>query len=173
MGKQSSTKTTVLAIDPGYDRLGWAIGEIKKRDVTPLAYDCITTDRKKERFARYETLATELRAIIEEYKPSTLAIEQLFFSKNTTTAMKVAEARGVIFHLCSSYDMEIVEYNPGHIKQAVTGHGQADKRAVEKMVRAQLRLTDQKLLDDTLDALAILITHAARSAFAKTVAAYT
>ncbi len=172
MAASSSSRTTVLAIDPGYDRLGWAVGSIRKRDVEPLAYDCITTDRSQDRFTRFQTIATELQSVIEEYQPSVLAIEQLFFSKNTTTALKVAEARGVIFHLCGGHGMEIVEYNPGHIKEAVTGHGRADKKAVEKMVRAQLELTEKTLLDDTLDALAVLITHAARGSYKKTLENY-
>jgi crossover junction endodeoxyribonuclease RuvC len=162
----------VLAIDPGYDRLGWAVGEISGNTATPLAYDCITTNRDEDRLQRYQDLAQQLQAVLEKHEPELLAIEQLFFSKNTTTAMKVAEARGVIFHLCSQHGLEIKEYHPSHIKQAVTGQGNASKRAVEKMVRMQLNLKGEKLLDDTLDALALLITHAARGAFEERVTAF-
>jgi len=179
---------TVIAIDPGYDRLGWAIGTVNKRTVTVLNYGCLQTSSKDTLLQRYRQIQTELLAICQHYQPTVLAIEKLYFARNTTTALKVSEARGLIFACCLPIVADIVEYHPNEIKLAVTGHGQANKAAVAKMTLSQLRLPpaqpvfDQdlanvvslasaasttgsptkspKLVDDTIDALAILLTHA-------------
>jgi crossover junction endodeoxyribonuclease RuvC len=154
-------KEIILGIDPGYDRLGWAIGyKTKNRQVETIDYGCIQTNKKDSLFNRYEQIILELNKILEKYKPKYLAIETLFFSKNTKTAMKVSEARGVIISLCLQFNLEIFEYHPVQIKQAVAGHGQADKKAVDKMTRLQLNLNnDKKIIDDAMDALAIVLTH--------------
>lgn len=149
----------VLSIDPGFDRLGWAIGEVKNRKVTVIGYGCIQTDKKAALFDRYSQIIKDLNLIINSYHPQVLAIEELFFSKNTTTAMRVSEVRGVIIGLMLASNVAVFEYHPNIIKQAVTGNGHADKRAVDKMVRLQLNIKNEKIIDDTIDALAILLTH--------------
>ncbi|MCL4208952.1 crossover junction endodeoxyribonuclease RuvC, partial [Patescibacteria group bacterium] len=106
-----------------------------------------------------------LKNLILEYNPHHLAIENLYFAKNTTTAMRVAEIRGLIFGLALSHQMEIFEYDPVTIKLAVTGFGKADKAAVTKLTLSQLKLTklqnkEQKIIDDAVDALAVGLTHA-------------
>ena len=149
----------VLAIDPGFDRLGWAVGEVKNRKVTVIGYGCIQTDKKVELFKRYSQIIEDLGLIINSHHPQVLAIEELFFSKNTKTAMKVSEVRGVIIAQMLAANIVVFEYHPNTIKQAIAGDGHADKSAVDKMVRLQLKIGNEKIIDDTIDALAILLTH--------------
>ncbi len=148
----------ILAIDPGYDRLGWAIGH-KAQPLTLLAYGCIQTYKSDPIFKRYQQIILELGKIIQQYQPTQLAMENLYFSKNTTTAMRVSETRGLIMGSCLQAGLEIFEYNPNQIKLAVTGSGRADKKAMEKLIRLQLKLPQEKIIDDTLDAMGCLITH--------------
>jgi crossover junction endodeoxyribonuclease RuvC len=148
----------VLAIDPGYDRIGWAVGEKNKDKPKVIAFGCIQTLKTDKLTTRYQQLQTELQILIEQHQPSTLAIESLFFSVNKTSALKVAEARGIIISQCVTNNMEVFEYHPNSIKLAVTGTGKADKKAVEKMIRLQLPLPATAVIDDAIDALAILLT---------------
>lgn len=160
----------LLGIDPGYDRLGWAVGELQPAGkVRVLDFGCITTSAKDTLFDRYQVLLQELTTLLETHQPTETAIEMLYFSKNTTTALKVSEARGIIISSCMQAGCEIFEYNPMTIKQAVTGSGTADKRAVTKMIQLQMQLPQkpQKILDDTMDALAILLTHATQRTMRK------
>ncbi len=153
---------TLLGIDPGYDRVGWAIGQVNGAKIAVLGFGCIETDKNQTLIQRYQQIDTQLQEILEQFQPVEAAIESLFFFKNQTTAMHVSEARGVIISCLFRHQVGFAEYTPLQIKQAVTGFGRADKKAVEKMVRLQLGLTqtNEKILDDTMDALAILITHA-------------
>jgi crossover junction endodeoxyribonuclease RuvC len=157
----SNSSTIIMGIDPGYDRMGWAIGKCDNRNVDLIEYGCIQTNKKLDIFERYQQLINELEEIISKHKPSETAIETLFFSKNKTTAMRVSEARGVIISCCISGNSTVFEYHPQQIKQAVTGNGGATKAQVEKMVRLQTKLPAKSLIDDTIDAIAITITHAA------------
>lgn len=151
----------ILAIDPGYDRCGWAILETQQNSA-PLQFDSIVTEKTQTFFERLTQILSQLDQTIQLYHPTELAIETLFFSKNVKTAMRVAEVRGAITGLCLQRGMKIFEYSPVEVKQASTGNGKADKKAVEKMVRLQLKIPlSAKLLDDTLDALAVGLTHQA------------
>ncbi len=151
---------TVLGIDPGFDRVGWAVGTVTARfEVVPLGFGLIQTDKTQDIFERYKQIQTELQQVLEKFKPQSAGIETLFFSKNTTTALRVSEARGLIIGKILEAHCTVSEYNPVQIKQAVTGYGKADKVAVEKMIRLQLKITEKNVRDDTMDALAILITH--------------
>ena len=149
----------VLAVDPGFDRIGVAIVEKNKL----LFSCCIETNRKLLHSERLLEIGEGIRKIIKKWKPKDLAIETLFFNQNTTTAMKVAEARGVILYEASSAGLEIFEYSPQAIKIAVTGYGKADKIQVEAMVGKLIKLpkSDKKRLDDELDAIALGICHLA------------
>jgi crossover junction endodeoxyribonuclease RuvC len=158
--QSSAISSTTLAIDPGYDRVGWAIGRSSTiRDLVVIDFGCIQTDLSQSLYQRYHQISTQIRQLIDQHTPQHLAIEQLFFSKNTTTALKVSEARGLIIANCLQANMEIFDYNPNQIKQAVTGNGQANKTAMAKMIRLQLKLSPVKIIDDTIDALAVLLTH--------------
>lgn len=155
---------TLMAIDPGYDRVGWAIGVLQGTQLHQVAYGLIQTSPKDSLVSRYQQIDTELTALVVKYQPTEAAIESLFFYNNKSTAIHVAEARGVIISTFFRHQMKVAEYTPLQIKQAVTGFGQADKKAVEKMVMLQLKKfltpTNDKIIDDTLDALACLLTHA-------------
>lgn len=154
---------TLMAIDPGYDRVGWAVGTRTGNTLDNISFGLIQTNSKLDLVARYKEIDTQLTALITEYKPQESAIESLFFYTNKSTAIHVAEARGVIISVFFRHQIKVSEYTPLQIKQAVTGFGQADKKAVEKMVRLQMKnalnLSSGKIIDDTLDALAILLTH--------------
>lgn len=138
-----------------------------------MGYGCIETSKDEARVERYRQLDTTLTEILTKFHPTEAGVESLFFSKNQTTAIPVAEARGVILSALLRHQVEVFEYNPVTIKQAVTGSGRADKAAVEKMVRLQLQLPPvqgrKRDLDDALDALAVLVTHAASRSLAKRV----
>lgn len=159
-----STPVRIIAIDPGYDRVGWAVGSCGS-SLKVEAFGLIQTSSKDPLIKRYQDIDTQLSEIMKQWQPHEGAVESLFFTKNQTTAMHVAEARGVIISCFFRHHVAFAEYTPLQIKQAVTGFGRADKKAVEKMVRLQLGTAlaqnSEKIIDDTLDALGLLITHAA------------
>lgn len=152
----------VLGIDPGYDRLGWAVGtQNQQRKINFNEYGCITTNTKAAIYDRFGQIISELTTIIKKHQPTELAIETIFFSKNKTTAMRVAELRGVVTCLALQNGLTVTEYGPPQIKSAVTGNGNANKAAVIKMVELQTGLSLKTELDDTVDAMATVITHLA------------
>lgn len=155
----------ILAIDPGYDRLGIAIIEGDPSRPTLLWSDCVIPDKGKHenRLARISGAVAEA---IKEYSPDVLAIETLFFSVNKKTAIGVAEARGAILAVAGNAPIPVIECSPQQVKLAVTGYGGADKMAVAKMIPQLLTLPKKKRLDDELDAIAIGIT-ALASGFAR------
>ncbi len=155
-----SANPIIIGIDPGYDRVGLAIGQKNASAWQLLAYQCIQTDKKASLFTRYLQIATELEALILKYQISEAGIESLFWFKNQSTALPVSEARGVIIATLLRHGVKISEYTPLQIKQSLTGYGRADKKAVEKMVRLELAL-EGKIMDDTIDALATMICHQA------------
>jgi crossover junction endodeoxyribonuclease RuvC len=149
---------TFMGIDPGYDRLGWAIGQWDGKNWSQLDFGCIITDPKAAIFDRYQQIQTDLIELLKEFSPQQAGIESVFFSKNQTTAMRVSEVRGLIINNLLNQNCQIMEFTPNQIKQAVTGAGNADKTAVAKMVRLELQLDQQVIIDDAMDALAILLT---------------
>lgn len=150
---------TILAIDPGYDRIGWAVGTNQQTQISQLNFGCIQTNSDQTLYQRYQQIIQELSQIITKYQPTQLAIESLFFFKNQKTVMQVSEARGVIIGCCLRSNLEVYEYTPLQIKQAVTGYGRADKNQVDQMLRLQLKLGQQKIIDDAMDAIGVLLTH--------------
>jgi crossover junction endodeoxyribonuclease RuvC len=150
----------ILGIDPGYDRIGWAIGKGLGSKPEIIDFGCIQTDKTKDLSDRYQSIENQLQKIIEQYQPHELAIETLFFSKNKKTALQVSEARGIILSCCTRNKLGIFEYYPNQIKLTVTGNGQANKAAMEKMIRLQLNIPRKKIIDDAIDAIGIVLTHA-------------
>ncbi len=147
----------ILAIDPGYDRLGMAVLEGTASKPELLWSDCVTP----EKGAPAGRLAHVSRAVtdaIMKYSPDALSIETLFFSVNKKTAIGVAEARGAILAAAGALSIPVKEYSPQQVKNAVTGHGGADKSAVARMLPLLLKLPEKKRTDDELDAIAIGIT---------------
>jgi crossover junction endodeoxyribonuclease RuvC len=148
----------VIGIDPGYDRLGVAVVENVDGKETLLTSTCIVTSAKLAFSERLLAAITKLETIIKKEKPTTLAIETLFFSKNTKTAMRVAEVRGAIIYLAAKHKLKIVELNPAAIKIAITGFGQANKDQVLSMTKRLVALDNTPRLDDEIDAIAVALT---------------
>lgn len=155
----------ILAIDPGYDRLGIAILEKQNGKEVALFSSCVITDKKSPHSERLARIGSETKKVMVEWKPSVLAIETLFLFSNQKTAMKVAEARGVILYEAALAGLRVFEYTPLQIKIAVTGYGRSDKRQVTEMVQKLVVLPRKKRLDDEYDALAIGITCLAMEKF--------
>ncbi|MEX2013567.1 MAG: crossover junction endodeoxyribonuclease RuvC [Parcubacteria group bacterium] len=153
----------ILAIDPGFDRIGLAVMEPGRDKPRLLFSQCLKTDSKEARSKRLLFIGENLKSLIKKWRPKVLAIETLFFNTNTTSAIGVAEARGIIIYEAARAEMEIFEYGPQTIKIAVTGYGKADKIQIGAMVRKLVNLPDRpsKRLDDEVDAIALGITHLA------------
>lgn len=147
----------ILAIDPGYDRLGIAIIEGNPSRPTLIWSDCVLPFRGS-REDRLASVWSATAAAIEKYAPDVLAIETLFFGINKKTVIGVAEARGAILSAAGLASLPIIECSPQQVKRAVTGHGGADKISVARMIPLLLTLPKKKRLDDELDAIAIGIT---------------
>ena len=149
----------VLAIDPGYERLGIAILEKKAGGKEILLFsECFQTPKTAAFIDRLHAVGIELKKIIGEYAPEAIAIESLFFSKNQKTAMHVAEVRGVIMYETLNHGLKFAEYTPGQIKIAVTGDGSADKKQIFSMVTKLVKINKEIRFDDEYDAIAIGIT---------------
>ncbi|MBQ8388969.1 MAG: crossover junction endodeoxyribonuclease RuvC [Clostridia bacterium] len=150
----------ILGIDPGLAIVGWGIIEYKNAKFRTVAYGAIRTPAGMPTHERLADIDRQLDEILEKYKPEQLSIEELFWNTNQTTGIRVAEARGVILCRCHKRGLQISEYTPLQIKQAVVGYGRAEKRQVIKMVTMLLGLAEPPKPDDTADALAAAICHA-------------
>lgn len=149
----------ILGIDPGYGIVGWGVIEKKGYQFRSVAYGAIKTPPKTDLAIRLNMIYDEINRIIETYHPSDIAIEELFFNTNITTGIMVAEARGVILLSAVRHHLNIAEYTPLQVKQAVVGYGRAEKQQVIAMVTSLLRLNAPPKPDDTADALAIALCH--------------
>lgn len=149
-GETKADVKRILGIDPGYDRCGFGVIEGAKA----LAYGAITTP-KGEIAERLREIAADLRGIIEKHNPDALVIEDLFFSKSVTTAMKVAMVRGVVMLLAAEAGLRVLEVKPNEVKMALTGYGRADKKQMQEMVKVVFKLKAIPKPDDAADALAI------------------
>ncbi len=148
----------VLAIDPGYDRLGIAVLEQKDGKEILLFSSCVETDKRADMPVRIAQIGNAIRDILVKYNPEMVAIETLFFNKNIKTAIGVAQIRGVILYLSQSAGCAICEFGPQEIKVAVTGYGKSDKNAVIDMVKRLVKNAPETALDDEYDAIAVGIT---------------
>ena len=153
----------ILAVDPGFDRVGLAVMTLEQGRPKLLFSQCLETDTKKVRPERLLSIGKSLKGVIKKWKPEALAIETLFFNTNITSAIGVAEARGIIIYEASRAGIEIFEYGPQAVKIAVTGYGKADKIQMATMVKKLVNLPEKssKRLDDEIDAIALGITHLA------------
>jgi crossover junction endodeoxyribonuclease RuvC len=149
----------ILGIDPGTGILGFGVIEVVKDKAQLVDAGVIRTPIKEDDAVRLETIFDELTDIIVATKPSEMSVEKLFFAQNVTTAMTVAQARGVVLLCGRQAGLTIYEYTPLQIKQALTGYGRADKKQIQEMVRVVLQLKDIPKPDDCADALAAAITH--------------
>lgn len=149
----------VLGIDPGIAITGWGILDVSSKDCEVISYGAIRTPAKTLMQARLLMLYDDLCEVIEEFQPQEFAIEDLFFFKNAKTIISVGQARGVAILAAAKSGLEIYEYTPLQIKQAVTGYGRADKKQVQAMVKEVLGLDEIPKPDDVADAVAAAYTH--------------
>lgn len=150
----------VLGIDPGYAIVGYGVVSFDNVRFRPIEYGAVTTPAKTPFTNRLQQIFEELDIIIKKHKPDALAIEKLFFNTNTTTAIDVAQARGVILLAAQLNGVPVFEYTPLQVKQAVTGYGRAQKNQVMDMIKNILHLSAIPKPDDTADALAMAVCHA-------------
>ena len=161
----TSSKLTIIGIDPGYDRMGIAVVEKAGGKETLLYSDCIETGRKAEFGERFLQIGNALEKVFKKYPANALSIEKLFFSNNQKTAGSVAEVRGVVVYLGAKHKLPVFEYTPGQIKLAVAGYGSADKKQVTEMVGRLIEIKKAIKHDDEYDAIAAALTHLAMSRF--------
>ncbi len=144
----------VLAVDPGFDRLGLAVLEGNPSKPIVVWSDCVIPP-KGEVEERLVAVFEAVQKALKKHRPDALALEGLFFSKNVKTALGVAEARGAVLTAAGLAKIPVIECSPQQVKLAVTGYGAADKKAVERMVPKLVALTKKKRLDDEIDAIAL------------------
>jgi crossover junction endodeoxyribonuclease RuvC len=152
--------TRTIGIDPGTATMGWGVLDEQGGRLQPVEYGALTTPAKTPPAERLLQLHEGLRGLLQQFAPEAAAVEELFFSRNVTTALAVGQARGVILLTCAQAGIPVYEYKPLAVKQAVVGYGGADKRQVQEMVRVTLNLRRAPRPDDTADALAVAICHA-------------
>lgn len=150
----------ILGIDPGTGILGFGVVDVRGGKERLVDAGVIRTPVHEDDAVRLETIYDELQDIISQTKPTHMAVEKLFFARNVTTAITVAQARGVVLLAGKQAGLEIFEYTPLQIKMAITGYGRADKKQIQEMVRLHLGLTEAPKPDDCADALAAALTHA-------------
>ena len=152
----------ILGIDPGLATMGFGVVKKDERGgFSALDYGVVTTPKEETLPVRLSILERGVNAVLEKYRPDEIAFEELFFTKNITTGIAVAQARGVTLLTCVKKCPALYEYTPMQIKQAVTGYGKADKLQVQQMVKMILNLPAIIRPDDAADAVAAALTHAA------------
>jgi crossover junction endodeoxyribonuclease RuvC len=153
------SSTRILGIDPGTGRLGFGVIDVLQGKPQLVDGGVITTPPHTEESERLLTIFDELTQIIAEHRPQIMAVEKLFFAQNVTTAINVAQARGVILLCGKRARLELHEYTPLQIKMALTGYGRAQKPQIQEMVRVLLGLQEIPKPDDAADALAVALVH--------------
>lgn len=153
------SSTRILGIDPGTGRLGFGVIDVLQGKPQLVDGGVITTPPHTEESERLLTIFDELTQIIAEHQPQIMAVEKLFFAQNVTTAINVAQARGVILLCGKRAGLELHEYTPLQIKMALTGYGRAQKPQIQEMVRMLLGLQELPKPDDAADALAVALVH--------------
>lgn len=150
----------ILGIDPGVAIVGFGLIESDRGTLRMLQYGAITTPAGLPLAARLAQINRDMEELIDTFRPDEISVEELFFSKNITTGIAVAHARGVILCAAEKKKIPIYEYTPMQVKQAVVGYGLADKKQVMDMTRRLLKLKSVPRPDDAADALAIALCHA-------------
>ncbi len=150
----------ILGIDPGLAIVGYGVIDYNVPRFRTLAYGAILTEAHTPIESRLTKIYDDLTALIQRFRPQELAIEELFFNTNRTTAIPVAQARGVILLCAAQNGIPVYEYTPMQVKQSVVGYGKAEKKQVIAMTATILNLQKMPKLDDTADALAIAVCHA-------------
>jgi crossover junction endodeoxyribonuclease RuvC len=154
----NGAKEIVIGIDPGTATTGYGVVEIQADQIRYVAHGCITTPAKTDLYLRLDTISKAVAKLIKEHKPSRMAVEEIYFFKNISSAVSVAHARGVVLQTATNHKVKVIGYTPLQVKQALTGYGKADKQQIQKMVKMILGMKDIAKPDDAADALAIAIT---------------
>jgi crossover junction endodeoxyribonuclease RuvC len=150
----------ILGIDPGYATMGYGIISDEPGRSEAVEWGCVYTKKDDgDASARLGLIYKGIVQLIEQFRPSEMAIEKLFFARNTTSALQVSEARGVILLAAVHHAIPVVEYTPNQVKMAITGSGSADKHQVQEMITRLLRLTEIPRPDDAADGLALALCH--------------
>ncbi len=158
----------ILGLDPGLATMGYGVVEKLKNDGTEAVdFGVVLTPKDESLPVRLAMLEEGVNKILSKYKPDEIAVEELFFSKNITTGIPVAHARGVMLLTCIKYCGRLYEYTPNQIKQSLTGYGKADKIQMQHVVTSLLHLQKIPRPDDAADALAVALCHAHTSRFGK------
>ena len=156
----------ILGIDPGYGTMGYGVIEkLDNGNVVPVDYGVVKTPANESFPVRLAMLEEGLNRIYQKFSPAEIAVEELFFTKNITTGIPVAHARGVILVSAIKYCGRLFEYTPMQIKQALTGYGRADKVQMMNVVTSLLHLNSVPRPDDAADALAVALCHAHTNRF--------
>ncbi len=150
----------ILGIDPGTAIMGYGLIKKDGHHLLPLTYSCWRTPADMPMPQRLKLLYESLEMFLQTYSPDVMAVEELFFNRNTTTALTVGQARGAVLLSAAQNNIAVFEYTPLQVKQAVCGYGKADKKQIQYMVKALLSLKECPKPDDTADALAVAICHA-------------
>jgi crossover junction endodeoxyribonuclease RuvC len=149
-----------VGIDPGTGTTGYGVvGLTDEGDFALLAYGVIRTPPRTAMHLRLQELFIDLRDLIEEFHPQAIAVEKLFFGRNVTTAISVGQARGIVLLAAALAGLDVAEYTPAEVKQAIAGYGNADKRQVQEMVQRLLELPEIPRPDDAADGVAIAVCH--------------
>jgi crossover junction endodeoxyribonuclease RuvC len=159
-GQSPSGGKVILGIDPGTATMGWGVIRQEGNRLHYLQHGAIVTPASWEMPRRLGRLFDGVTELVKGYRPETVAVEELFFNTNVTTAITVGQARGVVLLAAYRAGVEVAEYTPLQVKQAITSYGRAEKRQVQEMVRSLLNLREIPKPDDAADGLAIAITHA-------------
>ncbi|HOS69625.1 MAG TPA: crossover junction endodeoxyribonuclease RuvC [Bacillota bacterium] len=157
----------ILGVDPGIAILGYGLVKYETNRFTVIDYGAITTNAGINMSERLTIIYDRLVDIIKRYNPDAFAVEELFFNKNIKTALTVGHARGVAVLAGSKSGVQVYEYTPLQVKQAVVGYGRADKNQMQQMVKVILNLGEIPKPDDVADALAVAICHGNSSKFSE------
>ena len=156
----------ILGVDPGIATLGYGVIEKDDRgNCRAVDYGVVTTPKEKPLPERLKMLESGLSEVVRKFQPDEIAFEELFFTKNITTGIAVAHARGVAMLVCAKHTEKLFEYTPMQIKQALTGYGRAEKKQMQEVVASLLRLKSIPKPDDAADALAVALCQAFTSRF--------
>ena len=166
-----SGSLTVLGIDPGLTRCGYAVLQVQgNTDVSLTSLGVLRTKPEDELPARLAEIAQEVDALLDQYQPTAVVVERIFFQSNVRTAMSVGQVSGLVLSAAARRGIEVVQYSPNQVKLAITGWGGADKAQVQKMVKQRLKLNTIPKPADAADAAAIALCHIASSPLAMKIA---
>lgn len=150
----------ILGLDPGTATTGYGlVEELEDGSHIAIAYGVFTTEAHTPMPERLLDLYRQLNRLLDQHTPAEVAIEELFFGKNVTTGIKVAQARGVMLLALAQHGLSVTEYKPLTVKMTITGYGGADKHQMQEMIRQLLNLDHIPRPDDAADGLAVAITH--------------